>query len=471
MGKVMVIQLARLGDLIQTIPLLSALKNCLNFEVTLVIDERLNVGLEGQLPVDYVLPLNLKAMAGLIQKAGILTRYREFCHLLQPLRETHYQCAFNLNLSPLNSAILTQVKADSVKGFIPAQDRDGFHCSPPLRVLFNQGQHRRFARIHIADLFRLLSGLSEVFPPPFWKLSPSGLKFANRIIEDLQNKGHKKFCALHLSAGAPSRKWGVEKFARLTDILGSSTDLAFLLIGTEIEERRLFFQNLNNHSAVCDLINKTDLQNLSALLSQVDLTIGVDSGPLHLASAVGGKTLSLYFGSAQCYETGPLGEGHIVLQTALDCSPCKEDKPACDKFDCRELISPETVAEVAKNMLSNDQNALSQIRLPDNISLLSAKTDHFGQYYQSVINGHLNRVETPLHRNLWFNLLKGNGGDGFNSILTPPEIAEIEREVIKLAEIPRMRPLTDYYFLTRADEGQISAASEFLRAKEFGAQF
>lgn len=466
MERVMVIQIARLGDLVQTLPLIHALKSVPGRELTLVIDRRVESGLKGAVPVDNLIALNLVKMGEIIQAEGILRAFNDFSDLLQPLRRVTYGRLYNLNHSPLNAALISQVKAKEVTGFIPQGGTGDFTFSPPLRILFNQGHNRRWARMHLADLFRWLADVHNVPQPPFWKATDSALKYADDVMGNLREDGFGKVCALHLGAGAEIRKWGAEKFARTVEILRNRGSYGFVVIGKERDEAAEFMNMFANRSGILNLTGKTDIENLAGVLARVDLMIGADSGPLQLAAAVGAKTVGIFFASALCHETGPLGSGHLIIQAVPPCAPCNEELPDCENYYCRDLIKPELVADLIEKVLSGEEDDLENIQLPADVSLFRSEVDSMGQFYRRV-GADAGDDEAAFYRELWFKLAEQNGDYGS---LKPMEtgaedIITIEQEVRRLAENPVLLPLAEYYFLTKADEGPVSAAKEFKRAK------
>src|SRR5207245_6280525 len=74
-------------------------------------------------------------------------------------------------------------------------------------------------------------------------------------------------------------------------------------------------------TAPIDLMGQTTLKELIALLRRTRLLITNDSGPMHLAAAVGTPVIAL-FGPTDPARTGPYGTGHTVLRSGVPCSPC-----------------------------------------------------------------------------------------------------------------------------------------------------
>ncbi len=102
-----------------------------------------------------------------------------------------------------------------------------------------------------------------------------------------------------------------------------------------------------------DLIEKTSLSEIAAILSQLDLLISTDSSLLHLGYAVGTKTVAL-FGPGIPEKWAPGGHGHIVIRKNLPCSPCTKFgyTPPCPyAYRCmKEIKVDDVMAGVEKAM-------------------------------------------------------------------------------------------------------------------------
>lgn len=97
------------------------------------------------------------------------------------------------------------------------------------------------------------------------------------------------------------------------------------------------------------VIDRYSLKGLAALLKKVDLVVGGDTGPLHLAAAVGTPTVSFYRAS-DGKGSGPRGRQHVVIQSSMHCTKCFRTK--CDKDEaCRATIKVEAVMRGIEELL------------------------------------------------------------------------------------------------------------------------
>jgi ADP-heptose:LPS heptosyltransferase len=143
---------------------------------------------------------------------------------------------------------------------------------------------------------------------------------------------------------ARSRRWEPDRFADLVRRLAKPGQRVVVFGGPT--ERELTARVAGN--AAVDLGGQTDLAQLASGIASCDLLVTNDTGPLHLAAAVGTPTVSLW-GAGDPTVTGPLGAGHRMLRhPELDCVPCtKNDCPlAVDRYRCLALITVDDVEAV-----------------------------------------------------------------------------------------------------------------------------
>lgn len=157
---------------------------------------------------------------------------------------------------------------------------------------------------------------------------------------------------------ASSRRWAPERFAELVRALDREGVRTVVFGGSS--EREL--TRVAAAEIAFDAAGRTDLPLLAAGLASCDILVTNDSGPMHLASAVGTPVLAL-FGAGNPVRTGPLGPGHRVVRRAdLPCVPCVRN--TCPRSgagfilenaerECLNLITPADVLETARGMLAS----------------------------------------------------------------------------------------------------------------------
>ncbi|MGH7662820.1 MAG: glycosyltransferase family 9 protein [Gemmatimonadaceae bacterium] len=156
-------------------------------------------------------------------------------------------------------------------------------------------------------------------------------------------------------SNAASRRWDAERFADVAHALVARGERVIVFGGPH--ERNLTAAVAG--SVAVDMGGRTDLPLLAAALSECALLVTNDSGPLHLAAAVGTPTVSLW-GAGDPAVTGPLGEGHLLLRhPELPCVPCVRN--TCPRHGrgyildsaSRECVRLFTAAEVTARALAH----------------------------------------------------------------------------------------------------------------------
>jgi lipopolysaccharide heptosyltransferase II len=145
-----------------------------------------------------------------------------------------------------------------------------------------------------------------------------------------------------------SKRWPQERFAELGDQLASRLGAKIILTGGRADQALV--EEIASLMRVRPVVaaGKTSLKELCWLLREVDLLVTCDSGPMHIAAAVGTPTIAL-FGPTDPRRTGPYGRGHRVLQRQMVCIPCfKRD---CPENLCLREIEVEEVFSAAKEAL------------------------------------------------------------------------------------------------------------------------
>jgi len=97
-----------------------------------------------------------------------------------------------------------------------------------------------------------------------------------------------------------------------------------------------------------NLGGETTLTELACIYKDALAVVSTDSGPMHLAAAVGTPVIAL-FGPTDPSRTGPYGAGHVIIRTDLSCSPCLLKK--CPTKKCMTDILPEQVLAAVKEIV------------------------------------------------------------------------------------------------------------------------
>jgi len=155
------------------------------------------------------------------------------------------------------------------------------------------------------------------------------------------------------SVNSRAKRWPAQRFAQVADQLSEKRGVKILLVGSQQElEISLEVKKRMRHKPVL-LTGQTTLGTAAAVLSQVDLLITNDTGPAHIASALGQPTLVI-FGPTNPLTTRPLAESAEIVRKPPDCAPCMlRDCPIDHR--CMTAITTEEVVERALAILGSNE--------------------------------------------------------------------------------------------------------------------
>jgi len=159
---------------------------------------------------------------------------------------------------------------------------------------------------------------------------------------------------VHPGAGVPVKLWRNEAWAQAADTLAQQFGAKVILTGSAEESPlcRAIAGQMTTKPIVA--AGETSLGELAAIMARCQLVLGVDSGPLHLAVAMGTPTVHL-FGPVDSRAFGPWGDSthHIVITSEMDCIPCNrlDYAPAeLHQHPCVRNITVEQVLEAVQRL-------------------------------------------------------------------------------------------------------------------------
>ena len=140
----------------------------------------------------------------------------------------------------------------------------------------------------------------------------------------------------------PDKNWEPKNFGQALNELPEKVQIIFC--GAPADEEFIKEAQAQIHRSSLSIAGQTSLMELAALLKTADLLLACDTGPLHIADAVGCRTLSLW-GPTQPDVYGPLTAGHEFIITPHQCRRCLKTKCQHQTNACMQAITPEMVAE------------------------------------------------------------------------------------------------------------------------------
>lgn len=238
-----------------------------------------------------------------------------------------------------------------------ANRRIGFHRlnAKEFNWIFNS-EHIPYFDEELPKLYHYLKFAQYLgYPDPasidFGLSSLDPASVAPRVLAGL----NENFIAIVLGSAWESKDWFFEGYDQLIEKVTRFSKRQVVLLG-DPSQRNLAYRLSENRSPkqVVNLTGQTSLLELAALLKAAAVGLGPDSGPGHLAAAMGTPFVSL-FGPTSPARTAPYGSEHLVVQAKVHCAPCyKRRCPGQDRL-CMRLISAQTVWDKLSQTVTPNQ--------------------------------------------------------------------------------------------------------------------
>ena len=357
MKQVLIINVTRMGDLIQTGPLLSRLREeWPDVVIDLVVDRSfaptaaLLTGLRQVISYDFTRLLDDCRT----QSKSLVTLMQEMTAWAAPLRDVHYDRIVNLTFNRQTGLLASYIGAPDLRGITAGPDGGPIVHNPWLSYFTDLHRHRRFNRFNLVDLYAMGGSGPGTFSPLSVTVPGDGSTWADDFLR-CQTTTVRQWIAVQVGASDVMKAWRPEYFGRTLAELSRHSGVGFVLIGTaaeaeSIELAKATYRAGGGTAPLLDASGRTTLHQLVGLLSRCQLLLTNDTGPMHLAVGVGTAIIDLSVGHVDHYETGPYGPGHWVIQPDLACSPCGFDQ-ICAHHACKDRLIPEEVANLCLHAL------------------------------------------------------------------------------------------------------------------------
>ncbi len=313
--KVLAIKFWGLGSLQLLTPAIASLRRKHPFaELTFLTLESNREFVERLGVFDRVLSLDVRG-------AGWFTLARRIRRLLWELRSYGYDVVYDFEFFTRFSSIVAL--------FTGAPRRHGFESEKVWRGSFHTDRAMFNRYWHVARNFRVLAGGENGLNVTARDTKP--LRFDERdearafdIVRAAGIDPDSAFAVLNPNAGSLSleRRWPASMFIELAQRLVAEQDWSIALIGAEAE--REYTESLRTRiggARVANLAGKLNTAELAAVFAQSTVVVSNDSGPMHIAAAMGAPTLGL-FGPETPVMYGPIGLRARALYRPPPCSPC-----------------------------------------------------------------------------------------------------------------------------------------------------
>jgi len=207
-------------------------------------------------------------------------------------------------------------------------------------------------REYVLDLVRLI-GCETRDTSLFMPKDAGAEERVRALLADAGISEQDPLVVIHPSASCPSKRWPAERFARVADTLIEASGVRVIIVSGEGHRESGDAVQRAMKMKVLNLSGKTTIGELASIMRRSKMLISCDSGPVHIAAAVGTPVVVIFGRSDKGLSParwGPTGERDIVLHKYVGCAVCLAHN--CDKgFKCLMAVSVDEVIAAAHRLL------------------------------------------------------------------------------------------------------------------------
>lgn len=366
--KILIVRLSAHGDVVQTLPLLTALKqNNPNCTIGWLTETSAAPLLKNHPLIDHLHISHRKQWL----KQGGLTLIQGANHLIQEIKQHQYDVAIDVQ-GLLKSAIWPYLAGIKTRwGNKQAREFSSVFYTNTLspHKITDKDTPAILRYIEFADA--LTQQANQTWPLSTdetahqkqritFSLPPYSEDSKNNI-ETLLNKINDTLPLIMLAPATmwASKHWPSSHWKALIEHLNQSTPCNIILVGSP--DNQALSQGIlegisDNHAQILNLTGQTHLADLYPLLEKATIFIGSDSALLHITDAIShNKATPLIiglYGATSINRTGPIGSQHQTIKASLNCQPCFKRTCPLGTTACMEEISPEAVFMAIQTQLT-----------------------------------------------------------------------------------------------------------------------
>ena len=334
-GRVLVIKLRYLGDVLLSTPVLTALRTAFpEARLSMLVNSGTEAILTENPHLDEVL---------IVERSRSPLRQFRFA---SALRRRRFDLVVDLTDGD-RAAILSRVTGAAVRVGFNRGDRWRGRLYTHL-VPVRRQEPISMVRQHLMALETV--GIPADPSLPLLRIRASDESAAAAALASIGIMPDERFVAVHPGARWWFKGWPADRFAGLIDYVQGKLGLKAALLGGSQEQEIATSILEHVETGRRSLVGRLTLLELAALLRRAAVFVGNDSGPMHIAAAMGTPVVGL-FGPSDPRVWGPAGQGHAIFYKGIDCRPCFPGGCRRGEQNCMRLIAFDEVVPVVERML------------------------------------------------------------------------------------------------------------------------
>ena len=333
--RILLIKLSSLGDVIHALPTLEALRSLYpQGHLTWLVEDTYAPVLARHPALDEVWPVPRPRPGN----GRFLENLRKLFQAARRLREEPFDLVIDLQGLLKSAFWVALARSDRKLGYDRTREFSYLALTERLAP-FDPEAHAVWRYLNVAR------HLGAPAAPPRFRL---GLSLPGNLSHLLALKTGQPLAILHPGARWPTKLWPSDRWARLAGWLAREKGLQVVITGSPGDHDLARAIAAQTEAPLLNLAGRTSLEELAALLQKAQVAVTTDTGPMHLACALGTPVVGL-FGPTAPWRTGPFGEGDEVVRLDLSCSPCFRRQ--CPEPHCLTDLPVASVREAVEKIL------------------------------------------------------------------------------------------------------------------------
>jgi lipopolysaccharide heptosyltransferase II len=339
-GRILVKEVNWLGDLVMSLPTLRAIRAAyLDARLSVLVKKELAGFFDGVEWVDEVIPYTLsRGIRGLADRRRIVRAIHKRGFDLAVLFPSSFDSALWVTLAGVRRR--AGYAADSRGPMLT-------HKTVPQPHPEREHQVNHWLRM-VRETIGVAISLEEG-EYPLRAYGPHVAKMTGWLAERRCYPEAKLIAIAPAAAYGPAKEWALVRYAALVDLLAQRFGAECVFVGGSADRRKCEQVAATSVNGAIVAAGETGVGELIALLSRCDGFAGNDSGPMHVAGALGIPTVGI-FGSTNATRTGPLGPRATAVYHRIECSPCLARTCRFGHYECLRLVTPEEVADALERL-------------------------------------------------------------------------------------------------------------------------
>lgn len=363
MMRILVAQMTRMGDVLQTTPLIRALRRQHpDAHIAALVRRMGRPILERNPDVNEIIVYDEEPMFRDMRAQDsdkLLAAFESAERFIEKIRRGNFDVVYNCTHNIASAMLFKLAGVPKIVGAHLSDDWRFVLRGGWTNYFFASVLHREYNALNLCDIARHFAEHRNGTPRVVFDVRHEDREFVESLLAEHGVAPDEPLVCMQLGASEDRKRWPVDSFAAVADELAARYGARIFLVGVASEAPLGDTFQRRAAAAPVSLFGRTTLPQLAALLERARALITNDTGTMHLAAAVNCPVVLVSVGYVHFRETGPYGPGHCAVESRRDRLGRVSESEAPVR---RQTIRPEHVLKAVELVWQSDpDDAVPQI--------------------------------------------------------------------------------------------------------------